>query len=80
LTTGETANVQVTAFSTPSQPHWRWRIVNYAGEMIEESRDLFATIAGAIGAGRTRLGQMDVADDSERPRNWRSNGFRRRPS
>ncbi len=24
--------MQVVAFSTPMNPHWRWRIVNYAGE------------------------------------------------
>src|SRR3989442_1222645 len=29
--------MQVVAFSNPSQPDWRWRIVNYAGEMVEES-------------------------------------------
>ena len=30
--------MQVTAFLTPQEPDWRWRIVNYAGETIEESR------------------------------------------
>ena len=28
--------MQVTAFSTPTSPEWRWRICNYAGEMVEE--------------------------------------------
>src|SRR5713101_6399246 len=26
------SEMQVVAFSTPMNPHWRWRIVNYAGE------------------------------------------------
>ena len=38
--------MQVVAFSTPQDPLWRWRIVNYAGELVEESRDSFRTIAG----------------------------------
>ena len=29
--------MQVVAFSTPTDPSWRWRIVNYAGEVIAES-------------------------------------------
>ncbi len=58
--------MQVTAFSTPRQPDWRWRIVNYAGETIEESRRTFATIALAVEDGKRRLKGME-ADDSVPP-------------
>ncbi len=61
--------MQVTAFSTPDQPSWRWRISKYSGEVVEESRDVFLTIAVALDAGRTRLGEMDAADEPER-RGW----------
>jgi hypothetical protein len=56
--------VQVLAFSTPQDPQWRWRIVNYAGELVEESRDTFPTIAGALEQGSKRLRLMDVVDNS----------------
>jgi hypothetical protein len=52
--------MQVGAFSTPGSPDWRWRIVNYAGETIEESPKGFPTIALAMKDGRTRLLKMDV--------------------
>lgn len=52
--------MQVGAFSTPGAPDWRWRIVNYAGETIEESPKSFPTIALAMKDGRTRLLKMDV--------------------
>jgi hypothetical protein len=58
--------MQVGAFSVPGKPDWRWRIVNYAGETIEESPASFATIALAMADGRKRLGQMDV--DRSAPR------------
>jgi hypothetical protein len=58
--------MQVGAFSTPGEPDWRWRIVNYAGETVEESRGTFATIALAMADGRKRLGQLDV--DRSAPR------------
>lgn len=62
--------MQVAAFSTPAQPGWRWRIVNYAGEMVEESRESFATISGAVTRGRQRLLEMNVTDRSEPSRVW----------
>lgn len=58
--------MQVGAFSTPRAPDWRWRIVNNAGETIEESPASFATIALAMAAGRKRLLQLDV--DRSAPR------------
>ena len=63
--------MQVTAFSTPTQPDWRWRILNYAGEIIEESRDRFPTIAAAVARGTARVAEMGVVDRSAAPpRHW----------
>jgi hypothetical protein len=57
--------VQVAAISTPQDNFlWRWRIVNYAGEVVEESRQTFPTIASAVEHGSKRLSQMDVVDNS----------------
>jgi len=64
--------VQVTAFSSPSCPEWRWRIVNYAGEIVEESRDLFPTISTAVASGTKRLVQMNVVDRSTAQRAYRT--------
>lgn len=64
--------MQVTAFATRADPDWRWRIVNYAGETIEESHETFPTIATAVKDGRRRLEQMNVTDLSEAPRSFRS--------
>jgi hypothetical protein len=47
--------MQVTAISTPRQPNWRWRITEDTGELIEESRDDFATVAAAVAAGTKRM-------------------------
>jgi hypothetical protein len=58
--------MQVGAFSTPDQPDWRWRIINYAGETVEESRRTFETIALAVNDGMRRLKQM--APDRSVPR------------
>jgi hypothetical protein len=64
--------MQVLAFSTPVDPRWRWRIVNYAGELIEESRETFLTIASAIEHGSKRLRAMNVVDQSVPPTAYRS--------
>ena len=56
--------MQVAAFSTPAGNGWRWRIVNYAGEMVEESSESFATISLAVAQGTKRLIQMNVIDTS----------------
>lgn len=58
--------MQVAAFCTPVRPDWRWRIVNYAGELVEESRDSFASIAAALVEGHRRLREMGNEDMSSR--------------
>jgi len=57
--------MRVMAFCTPDRPEWRWRISNYAGEMIDESRDRFPTIAAAVEEGARVLAKMDVVDRSD---------------
>jgi hypothetical protein len=47
--------VNIVAFSTPRSPDWRWRIVDQAGDTLEESPVGFATIAAAMAAGTERL-------------------------
>jgi hypothetical protein len=71
--------VQVVAFSTPQDPLWRWRIVNYAGELVEESRETFPTIAGALEQGSKRLRVMDVVDNSIPAPSYRSTRHLRVP-
>jgi hypothetical protein len=51
---------------------WRWRIVNYAGEILEESRESFPTIASAVAKGTQRLLQLNVVDRSTPTRAWHS--------
>ncbi len=53
--------MDVVAVSIPPASTWRWRIVNYAGEVVEESRESFATIAAALASGAVRLPAIDVA-------------------
>lgn len=71
--------MQVVAFSTPLNPLWRWRIVNYAGDLVEESRDTFATIAVALQHGAKRLGLLNVVDRSLPPPTYRSTRHLRVP-
>jgi hypothetical protein len=71
--------MDVTAFSTPTQPDWRWRIVNYAGEVVEESHERFPTIAAAVAMGTRRLVQINVVDRSEPRRTWRRTSHFRKP-
>ena len=56
--------MQVVALSTPGNPAWRWRIVSYSGEQVEESREEFRTIAAALAKGAKRLREMNVVDRS----------------
>ena len=63
--------MQVIAFSTPSYPDWRWRIVNYAGEMVEESMRAFPSIESAVAEGSQRLRELGDQDASVRPNPFR---------
>ena len=58
--------MQVVAFSTPSCPEWRWRLVNYAGDVVEESSQTFTSIARAITVGTLRMNDL-AEDDTRRP-------------
>ncbi len=70
--------MQVVAFSTPVHPDWRWRIVNYSGEMVEESYQTFPSIATAITEGTRRMNELNVEDLSERSHTFlRSTSFLR---
>jgi hypothetical protein len=51
----EGIQMNVLAISTPGHPDWRWRIVNYDGQTIEESYTGFPTIAAAVAGGNERL-------------------------
>jgi hypothetical protein len=51
--------MNVVAVSTPSSPEWRWRIVDYAGQMVEESEDTFPSIASAVAEGIKRMRDRD---------------------
>lgn len=59
--------MHVYAVCTTPNKGWRWRIMNYAGEVLEESRDTFATIATAVAHGSARLSKMKLVDRSVRP-------------
>lgn len=63
--------MQVIAFATPTRPEWRWRIVDYAGETVEESTSVFPTIAAAVGAGSAHLLKLDTVDRSVRVNPYR---------
>ena len=69
--------MQVTAFSTPADPTWRWRIVNFAGETIAESRDRFPTIAAAVAKGTKHLIELHLVDNSTPVRYHRSSSYHR---
>lgn len=64
--------MQIIAFATPMQPEWRWRIVNYAGETVEESSERFPTIGAALVTGTQRLKRLDIVDTSVRVPPYRS--------
>jgi hypothetical protein len=63
--------MQVAAFATTADRGWRWRIVNYAGEVVEESTEMFGTIAAAVADGSARLVTLNVVDRSQPTRSWR---------
>jgi hypothetical protein len=57
--------MQVCAVSSPRDPEWRWRITDYAGAILEESRESFASIAEAVAAGMKHLISLDAVDRSQ---------------
>jgi hypothetical protein len=59
--------MQVAAFSKPNESDWRWRIVDYAGTIVEESRLTFRTIALAIEEGKRRLQELDTDHSIPKP-------------
>ena len=71
--------MQVVAFSAPPDPRWRWRIVDYAGQLVEESHEMFLTIASAVEQGAKRLRAMEIADHPMPLPSYRS-PYRRRIS
>ena len=64
--------MQVVAISGPGSRVWQWRIVSYAGDVIEESRDTFPTIATAVARGRVRMLEINIVDTSMPVRPFRS--------
>ena len=68
--------MQVAAIATGRDRSWRWRIVNYAGEVIEESTAMFSTIAAAVADGSARLVTLNLVDRSEASRPWRRTSHR----
>ena len=56
--------MNVLAFTAELPRDWRWRIVNQAGEVVQESSSTFPTIAAALAAGKQQLLQMHVVDRS----------------
>lgn len=54
--------MQVVAFSTPLNPAWRWRIVSYSGEQVEESREEFVSIGAALAKGGKRMRELNIVD------------------
>ena len=47
--------MNVLAFAKAGGDAWRWRIVDYNSDTVEESSGTFTTIAEAVAAGTKRL-------------------------
>ena len=72
--------MQVLAFCTPANTSWRWRIVSYSGDVVEESHQVFPTIATAVAQGAKRLVEMNVVDRTVAAPGYRSTRHLRRRS
>ena len=70
--------MQVAAFAKSDDSRWRWRIVNNAGDVVEESSETFPTITSAVANGTERLIALNVVDRSEPSRLWRRGSHTRR--
>lgn len=67
--------MNVIAVSTPGQPNWRWRIVDYHGETVEESYTPLPTIAEAVAEGNERLRHHADRDAPIRRATWGGQRF-----
>jgi hypothetical protein len=47
--------MNVVPISVPSSGEWRWRIVDYSGQMLEESAGTFPSIDSAVADGVARM-------------------------
>jgi hypothetical protein len=56
--------MHVIAYSTLNRPDWTWRIINYAGEVVEESRKRYPTISAAVSEGTGRMKFLNIKDTS----------------
>ena len=56
--------MHVVAISSPTYPEWRWRIIDYSGGTLEESRERFPKISAAVAAGTDELVRMTGTDRS----------------
>jgi hypothetical protein len=70
--------MNVIAVSTPGQPNWRWRIVDYHGQLVEESDTSLPTIAEAVAEGNERLRHHADRDAPVRRATWGGPRFYRR--
>jgi hypothetical protein len=70
--------MNVFAFTRPGQLDWRWRIVSYSGETVEESFTSFETIALAVAEGTKRLRDQTDRDLGVFARTHSSMAWRRR--
>jgi hypothetical protein len=67
--------MNVVAISKPGRPEWRWRIVDYHGETVEESYTSLPTIAEAVAEGYERLRQHADRDAPIRRAHWGGQRF-----
>ena len=61
----------VIAIAAPKHSGWKWRLVNAAGESLQESQGSFATIADAVAEGQRRLPSrmaMNRKETTSRPK------------
>ena len=58
--------MQVLAFSTPARSEWRWRIVNLSGNIVEESREGYGSIAAAVAVGAERADELTRRELAQR--------------
>jgi hypothetical protein len=54
--------MHVVAISSPAHPEWRFRIIDYTGVILEESRERFATLSAAVAAGAEWLVRASATD------------------